>query len=101
MPMILIDLEKASTKIHGLLSRRLLEVRPGVFVGAVSTRQADQLWLLVTESAPGAGLLVLAANTELGLRFKTCGEHRYQIENHDGLELVSLKKKQNVFETKG
>lgn len=38
MPMIVIDLSEPSEKLVGVLARRLLEVRPNLFVVSLSKR---------------------------------------------------------------
>ena len=92
MPMLLIDLLGASSRLEGQISRKLLEIRPGVYVGSLSKRQLEVLWGAVIESTPKAALIVYAAKTETGVSMKSVGHHRYQILESDGLQLISTKK---------
>lgn len=90
MPMLLIDLVGASAQVMGLLGRRLVEVRPGMYVGAASQRSIEIMWDMVVESSPQAGLLVYPSRTELGISLRTTGQHRYAITDNYGLQLISV-----------
>jgi len=90
--MLLIDLLDAEQRLEGQISRKLLEIRPGVYVGSLPKRQLEVLWDAVVESKPRAALLVYAAKTETGVSMKSLGDHRYKIVDSDGLQLVSFKR---------
>jgi len=92
VPMVVIDLECAPPKLYGQLSRRMLEVRPGVFVAALSRRSFLEIWQAVEISGAKSALAVYQAKTELGIDFKTIGQHRYQIVDNFGLPLISTRK---------
>ena len=92
MPMMLIDLLDAKAVLEGQISRKLLEIRAGVYVGSLSKRQMESLWTAVIESKPRAALLVYAAKNEIGITMKAIGEHRYKVIDCDGLHLVSFTK---------
>ena len=91
MPMVVIDLLGANPILEGQVSRKLLEVRPGVYTGSLPKRQIELLWNAVAESKPQAALLVYPAKTETGITIKTVGSHRYEIVESDGLQLVRVK----------
>ena len=62
--------------LRGHLTRWLLEISTGVFVGKVSGRVRDLLWIRVIEMVKsGRAIMVYAANNEQGLSFKV---HRHQ-----------------------
>ena len=88
MPMLLIDLLGSKPLLQGQLSRKLLEIRSGVYIGRLSKRQLEVLWEAVVASEPKAALLVYAAKTETGISMKSIGKHRYQIFDSDWLQLV-------------
>jgi CRISPR-associated protein Cas2 len=90
--MLLIDLLDANHILEGQVSRKLLEIRPGVYVGSLSKRQMEVIWDAVVSSNPKAALLVYAAKTETGISMKSIGKHRYRIVDCDGLQLVSFRK---------
>lgn len=57
--------------LRGHLTRWLLEISAGVFVGRISTRVRDLLWQRTIEMVKtGRAIMVFAANTEQGLDFK-------------------------------
>lgn len=96
MPIVLIDLDGAKPALVGSLTRRLLEIRPGVFVGSLSARAIEQTWASVVESNPKSAMLVKNGANELGLDIKTIGLHRYQkCENH-GISLVTFIKMEKI-----
>jgi CRISPR-associated protein Cas2 len=91
--MLLIDLLGAEKLLEGQVSRKLLEIRPGVYVGSLSKRQMELLWDAVLASEPQAALLVYAANTATGISMKSVGSHRYRLIDCDGLQLVAFEKR--------
>ncbi|SDC64217.1 type I-E CRISPR-associated endoribonuclease Cas2e [Actinokineospora iranica] len=56
--------------LRGHLTRWLLEISPGVFVGKVSARVRGLMWQRVTEMAmTGRAIMVYGADNEQGLAF--------------------------------
>lgn len=92
MPIILLDIDGAPAALRGAISRRLLEVRPNCFVGALPRRAVEQLWAAVVDAAPKAALLVLPARNELGMRLLTIGQHPSAPVEHFGIQLVAVRK---------
>lgn len=74
--------------LRGHLNRWLFEIAPGVFVGTVSKRIREQLWLIVSEMiGSGKALLVTSAKNEQGLKFESIG-HDWIPTEHEGLTLM-------------
>lgn len=96
MPMLMIDLLSPEALLEGQISRKLLEVRAGLFVGSLSKRQMETLWEAVVKSKPKAALLVYAAKTEIGVSIKAIGDSKYHIVDSDGLQLVGYKSSKNI-----
>lgn len=65
MPLIVLDLVGAPARISGLCSRRLLEVRAGLFVGSLSVRAVQELWDVVEDSETRSATLIFHAKNEL------------------------------------
>lgn len=87
--MVLIVLERVPATVRGDLTRWLLEVRPGVFVGNISAMVRDRLWRRVVERMrDGAGALIYRADTEQGFAIQTLGDRRYQAADFEGLTLI-------------
>jgi CRISPR-associated protein Cas2 len=82
-------LENAPTSVRGELTRWMLELRAGVFVGNVSAAVRDALWKMVCEKLRGgAGLLVCNAANEQGFDIRYCGATSRTVEDFDGLLLI-------------
>jgi len=74
--------------LRGHVTRWLLEIAPGVFVGAIPRRVRDQLWERVVDLCrDGRAVMVESARTEQRLAFRV---HRADWEpvDLDGLHLV-------------
>ena len=74
--------------LRGDLTKWLLEISPGVFVGNVSARVRDHLWQRVRgETRDGRALLVHNSDTEQGLTFESHG-HDWEPVDFDGVRLM-------------
>ena len=86
--MVVVILTACPAGLRGHLTRWLLEVSAGVFVGRVSTRVRDELWERVQEMAKqGRALMVFQTEGEQGFTFKSHGHHWEPIDS-DGLTLM-------------
>ncbi|RRD03573.1 type I-E CRISPR-associated endoribonuclease Cas2 [Arachnia propionica] len=82
--MIVLVLSKVPPGLRGHLTRWLLEVSPGVFVGKVSARVRDELWSLTTsELRDGTAIMILPARNEQGFEIRNSG-HRWTPVDLDG-----------------
>lgn len=89
--MLVIVLENAPPRLKGYLSRLLLEVRAGVFVGDYSTRVRERLWETIQkEVTPGNAVIAWNAPNDAGFDFDTCGENRRVPVVLDGLKLCAF-----------
>jgi CRISPR-associated protein Cas2 len=90
--MLVIVLENAPPRLRGYLSRLLLELRAGVFVGTYSIRVRERLWLMIQkEIGPGNAVLAWADSSDAGFDFDTCGENRRIPVLLDGLKLCAFR----------
>lgn len=87
--MVVIVVTACPPGLRGELTRWLLEITPGVFVGRLSARVRDRVWIRVT-SGVGTGRAAMAwsARNEQGLDFITHGD-TWDISDFDGLKLIS------------
>jgi CRISPR-associated protein Cas2 len=86
--MTVIVLTNCPAALRGFLTRWLLEISPGVFLGNPSARVRDTLWAEVrTYAHQGRALLAYAADTEQGYTFAT-HDHAWHPTDHDGLTLI-------------
>lgn len=87
---MVITATKLPEHLRGYLSRFLLEVDTGVYVGNVSRRVRDNLWRRCV-SVMGEGTLTMInsdASREQGFAVNTLGTNRRVIRDHDGLLLA-------------
>jgi CRISPR-associated protein Cas2 len=84
-----IVVERATPGLRGQLTRWMLEVRAGVFVGTLSARVREKLWTLVrTRNASGGSLLLYRTRSEQGFMVETSGDTSRSILDIEGLLLV-------------
>lgn len=86
--MIVMVLSACPSGLRGDLTKWLLEVSSGVFVGAVSARLREKLWIRVCElSRDGRAIMIYSSKGEQRLNFKA---HRHDWEpiDFDGLTLM-------------
>ena len=82
-------LESVRPSVRGELTRWLLEVHAGVFVGSPSALVRDKLWEEVCRSAKQGGCILLYSDdSEQGFAIRTWGPTRRAIDDYDGLKLV-------------
>lgn len=86
--MVVVVLTACPAGLRGHLTRWLLEVAPGVFVGKVSARVRDELWLRVLELVKdGRALMVHSRRGEQGLSFRV-HQHDWEPCDFDGITLI-------------
>lgn len=74
--------------LRGHLTRWLLEISAGVFVGRVSARVRDLLWQRTLEMVKtGRAIMVFSANNEQGLDFRV-HQHEWIPIDVEGLTLM-------------
>lgn len=86
--MTVIVLTNCPSGLRGFLTRWLLEISAGVFIGNPSARVRDVLWAEVQQYADqGRALLAHTTNNEQGYTFRT-HDHAWQPVDHEGLILI-------------
>ncbi len=87
--MLVVVTESVPPRLRGRLAVWLLEIRAGVYVGDVSRRIREMIWMHV-EALAEEGNVVMAwsTNTESGFDFITYGTNRRMPVDLDGLRLV-------------
>jgi CRISPR-associated protein Cas2 len=86
-----IIVERVPVGLRGELTRWMLEIHTGVFVGRLSAMVRDVLWEYVCDHMrEGAGFLVYQSNAEQGFAVRSCGATSRRIENWEGLTLVTI-----------
>lgn len=92
--MTVIVLVAAPPGLRGHLTRWMVEVHAGVFVGTVPKRVRDRLWNVISERIrDGQAVLVEPASTEQGWSVRTAGRERWTPISFDGLMLVERERR--------
>lgn len=99
--MIVLVLSACPVGLRGHLTRWLLEVAPGVFVGHVPARVRDLLWETTVELVGnGRALLVHSTTGEQRLAFKV-HNHTWQPTDFDGIQLMLRPRDESDTEESG
>ena len=86
--MIVLQLIDTPVGVRGDITKWLLEISSGVFVGRASARVRDNLWARVTENCKaGRAIMVYSADNEQRLNFRVHGDTWDPID-FDGVTLV-------------
>ncbi|MFC8247899.1 type I-E CRISPR-associated endoribonuclease Cas2e [Streptomyces chartreusis] len=86
--MTVIVLTNCPPGLRGFLTRWLLEIAAGVFIGNPSARIRDILWDEVRQyTGQGRALLAHTTNNEQGFTFRT-HEHAWRPIEHEGATLI-------------
>lgn len=86
--MIVIVVDNAVNSLRGELTRWIIEVKPGVFVGKVSGLVREKLWKKVESTDHNGALMVYSDDTEQGFSMKMCGNPTRSIVDIDGIQLI-------------
>lgn len=86
--MIVLVLTACPPGLRGFLTRWLMEISAGVFVGKVNGKVRELLWERTVEMiGPGRAILVRSVRTEQGLDVRVHGHH-WQPIDIDGITLM-------------
>lgn len=92
--MVVLITRAVSPGVRGELSRWMLEVDAGVFVGSVPARIRDKLWekLFWKLGAQGAAVMVYSSRSEQGFSIRTEGVLDRTLVESEGLSLMRFKR---------
>lgn len=87
--MTVLVLTAVTPGLRGALTRWLMEIQPGVFVGRLSRRVRERIWAeVLVKVGSGQAVLIFPARTEQGFSVKTAGRDRWTPVDVDGLTLM-------------
>ncbi|MBX3069077.1 MAG: type I-E CRISPR-associated endoribonuclease Cas2 [Thermomicrobiales bacterium] len=88
--MIVLILERVSPSARGELTKWLIEVKAGVFVGRVSAMVRDRLWEKIVDGMrDGSAVLIYSTNTEQGYAMQMIGDRSRIVRDFEGLSLIT------------
>lgn len=89
--MVVIMVEKVTASLRGEITRWMIELRPGIFVGNISALVRDKLWELICEKMKkGAVTLLHNASNEQGYEIRQVGDTGRKVTNFEGLQLITI-----------
>ena len=89
--MVVMVLERVPVSVRGELTRWLIEVHTGVFVGHVSALVRERLWWKCLQ-ARGVGSVTQAwsTNTEQHFQVRSTGDASRQVVDFEGVQLIRI-----------
>ena len=90
--MTVIALETADASVRGIITRWLLELKPGVFVGKITQPVRMYIWneLKANQDKFNGGVMVYNSNTEQGFEFQLIGSPRRKVADYEGINLIKV-----------
>lgn len=87
--MVVMILENVPPSVRGELSRWLIEIKSGVFVGKISGMVREKLWeKCISKKREGSIIQIWSYNNEQGFLMRAEGLHNRKIVDYEGLQLV-------------
>jgi len=89
--MVVYVMENVSNSLRGLLTRWLLEVKAGVFIGNINQMVRNLLWEKICDSNNlGSSIMIFTTNNEQGFDMKMFGVPHRKIIDFEGIKLISV-----------
>lgn len=83
--------ENASVSLRGELTRWMLEVKPGVFIGTLSATVREKLWEKACQKIKkGGAILIKTMNNEQRFILKFHGNTKRSLIDYDGIQLIKF-----------
>ncbi|MGI8848627.1 MAG: type I-E CRISPR-associated endoribonuclease Cas2e [Pyrinomonadaceae bacterium] len=92
--MVVFLMEKVPVSLRGEITRWMLELSPGVFVGNISGMVREKLWEMICQRLKGgAATLLQSTANEQGYKIRTFGDTTRKVKDFDGLQLIVISEK--------
>lgn len=86
--MVVVSLTNCPPKLRGDITKWLVEINAGVYVGRINARVRDELWQRICENIhDGRATMVFGANNEQGMDFYVHNTTWYPVD-YDGIKLM-------------
>lgn len=88
--MTVIIIDRSTKRLRGVLSRYMLEVRAGLFVGRLDARMRDLLWAkaMQLKGKRTSGAMIWRTSNAQGFELRTFGSDRRTVVDLDGLQMI-------------
>jgi CRISPR-associated protein Cas2 len=93
VPMVVVILDKASESMRGELTKWMLEVKAGIFIGSVSAVVRDLLWVEICTKKMNGGIMVYSAKNEQGFELRMHGNPKRAVIDMEGINLIKVMNK--------
>ena len=87
--MVIISVEHAEPKIEGYLTRHMLKIRPGIFVGRLSKTRRDCLWEHIIDEQPDIDSVMCYDMANKTISIQTHGNPTRKVIDVDGIQLLA------------
>lgn len=87
--MVIISVEHAEPKIEGYLTRHMLKIRPGIFVGRLSKTRRDYLWEHIIDEQPDIDSVMCYDMANKTISIQTHGNPTRKVVDVDGIQLLA------------
>lgn len=89
--MVVLLMEKVPVSLRGEITRWMIEMKTGVFVGNISALVREKLWEhICAKTKGGSAMLLQSASNEQGYSIRSHGNTSRKIRDFDGLCLVTV-----------
>ncbi|MBC2681394.1 type I-E CRISPR-associated endoribonuclease Cas2e [Corynebacterium anserum] len=96
--MMVLTVTAVPAGLRGDLTKWLMEIAPGVFVGDPSARIRDLLWeRTIGLCKDGRALLIYSSDNEQGMEFRT-HRHNWEPTDFDGITLMMRPSEKNAYQ---
>lgn len=89
--MVVYVTENSSDRLRGELTRWVIEIKPGVYVGKLSALVRDKLWEKICgDDSLSGGLMIYTSNNEQGFDIEMYGEPHRHVVDLEGIKLIGI-----------
>ena len=93
--------ENVPSSVKGELTKWMIQLKPGVFLGTLSTLVGEKLWTKIQEKqGHGGAIWVKATNNEQKFKLAISGKNHWLISDFDGLQLITHPQKKLLKKSK-
>lgn len=95
--MVVFVMTNVSESLRGILTKWVMEVKAGVFVGNINKTVRDSIWKKLSEDNVSSALMIYNFNNEQGFNIEMLGEPYRYVKDYEGILLIA-KKIENIGE---